>query len=64
MGERYLVRVRVADDPAALPEEGEEGIVYEYDVMDKSRLMFTTYDKADADLAAKALNKMENRSVK
>lgn len=64
MGERYLVSIKLADDPAAAPEPGEDGCIYEYQVMDGSRVMFTTYDREDANLAARALNELERKPSK
>ena len=46
----------VADDPAALPEPGESGTIYEYEVRYQGTLMFTMYDGEIANGIVMALN--------
>lgn len=51
----WKVLRRVADDPAALPREGESGIIYQYVVMDEyGKEVMWTFDKEHARLIAAA----------
>jgi hypothetical protein len=53
----WRCEVRTADDPAAIPDDGEDGAINDYFVMDcHGHDIVSLYDRADAALICRAVN--------